>query len=138
MGYFIFVKYIIECLYPMIWSLFRFLGRNLSNFFVGFFGKFKTSKSHSETNWPLVQTWIMRLFSQNQKSHYERTQCVAKILRKFQSSFLQPASAQSQSQSPLVMICHGCSFFFILFSSKIGIFDRKPPLGGRSKTTWKK
>ena len=52
----------------------------------------------------------------------------SKILRKFQSSFLQPVSAQSQSKSPLVMICHGCSFFFILFSSKIGIFDRKPPL----------
>ena len=53
----------------------------------------------------------------------------SKILRKFQSTFLQPVSAQSQFQSPLVMICHGCSFFFILFSSKIGIFDRKPPLG---------
>ena len=30
------IKDIIECLYSMIWPLFRFLGRNLSKFFVGF------------------------------------------------------------------------------------------------------
>ena len=42
----------LECLYLMIWPLFRFLGRNLSNIFDWFFGKFKfkTSKGHSEIN----------------------------------------------------------------------------------------
>ena len=39
----------------MIWPLFRILGRNSSNFFVVFFGKFKKSKSHSEINWPLKE-----------------------------------------------------------------------------------
>ena len=38
-------------------TLFRFLGRNLSSFFVGFFGKFKAPKNHSEINWPL---WMIQ------------------------------------------------------------------------------
>ena len=38
----------------MIWQLFRYWGRNLSNFSLFFFGKFKSSKRHSEINWPLV------------------------------------------------------------------------------------
>ena len=37
----------------MIWPHFRFLGRNLSNFFRWVLGKFKTSKIYSEINWPL-------------------------------------------------------------------------------------
>ena len=46
----------------MIWPRFRYLGRNLSNFFVVFFGKFKTSKSHFKINWPLNRTasWTRR------------------------------------------------------------------------------
>ena len=39
----------------MIWPLFRFLGRNLSYFFIVFFGKFKTSKGYSEINWPFEE-----------------------------------------------------------------------------------
>ena len=37
----------------MIWSVFRFSGRNLANIFSISFGKFKTSQFHSEINWPL-------------------------------------------------------------------------------------
>ena len=42
----------IKDLYLMIWPFLKFLGRNLSNFF-RYFGKSKTSKGHSEINWPL-------------------------------------------------------------------------------------
>ena len=35
----------------LIWPLLRFQGRK----FVGFFGKFKRSKEHSEINWPLIR-----------------------------------------------------------------------------------
>ena len=38
------LKCIIECLYLMIWPLFRFLGRNLSNFFVGFLENLRHQK----------------------------------------------------------------------------------------------
>ena len=44
----------------MIWQLFRFLGRNLSNFFRCFFGKFKIPKIHSEINWPLLRSLCLR------------------------------------------------------------------------------
>ena len=38
------IKNIIECLYLMIWQLFRFLGRNLSNFCVGFLENLRHQK----------------------------------------------------------------------------------------------
>ena len=59
----------------MIWPLFRFLGRNLSNFFTVFFGKLKISKSHSEIKWPLVVlhwNFLARL-SRNSKNNGLKT-----------------------------------------------------------------
>ena len=43
----------------MIWPLFKFLGRNSSNFWVFFFRKFKTQKSHFEINWPLATLFFI-------------------------------------------------------------------------------
>ena len=42
----------------MIWPLFRFLAEIYQKKLCWFFGKFKTSKRHSEINWPLVVFWI--------------------------------------------------------------------------------
>ena len=38
----------------MIWSLFKFLGQELSNFFVGILVETMTPKGHFEISWPLV------------------------------------------------------------------------------------
>ena len=51
MGYLMF-KGTIGCRYFMIWPLFRFTGRNLSNFLL-FFWKILTLRRHSEIIWTL-------------------------------------------------------------------------------------
>ena len=63
-------KCIIECLYFMVWPLFRVFGRNSSKFcIVFFFRKFKTPKSRSEIGgkklWKFAYgfSWLISTFS---------------------------------------------------------------------------
>ena len=46
-----------KCHYFLIWQLFIFYGRNLSNFALFFLEHLRLSKRHSEIKWPLLPTF---------------------------------------------------------------------------------
>ena len=50
-----------RCLYFVVLTTFYILGQKFVKYFVVFFGKSKTSKGHSEINWPLASRfWILK------------------------------------------------------------------------------
>ena len=60
------------CLYFMIWPLFRFWGRNLSNHSLFFLENLKTSKRHSKIIWPVWADAVSWLTASKVSSSFSR------------------------------------------------------------------